>query len=563
MPRAHRVGRDNLPRPAHPEQRGIAMKGTVPCMLLLSLFLLSAAALGTGRDTVRPRLVVVLSIDQMRADYLVRYVGLYGHGFARLLQEGVHFRTAELNYAGSSTGPGHATLGTGVYPWKSGIVANNYTERATGKRVYCVADSTAGPVGGDGGRMSPRNLLVTGLGDWLKSASPGSRVISISYKDRAAILMGGKFPDAAYWYDRRSGRMSSSSYYLPALPAWMGEFNASGWISKNLPRTWGRLRPDSVYEAFGPDDAPGEALWNGKRTFPHVIEPGREIGRLFNTPWGNDFLFDVARAAIRGEQLGERGAVDLLWLSLSTTDNIGSDFGPSSHEMIDNLLRLDISLGRFLADLDASHGPGEFMLVLVGDHGVMHLPEYEQAMGHPSARRFDNSRAIERTVEGVDSVLRRELGILHRIVKGGQINESALRDSPLIAQMVEDRLRAALLGVDGVADVYFRSELLLCSGPDRPYMLKYCHSYHPERSPDYIIRDCEYCLNGSDSTGTSHGSPYTYDTTVPMVFWGTGRAAGVIDRMIHTVDLAVTLAALYKLPVPVGVDGVPLQEIVE
>ena len=540
------------------------MKGTVQRVLLLSLGLLSTVASGREHDAVRPPLVVVLSIDQMRADYLVRYAGLYEHGFARLLREGVHFRTAELNYAVSSTGPGHATLGTGVYPWKSGIVANNYTERATGRRVYCVADSTAGPVGGgDAGRMSPRNLLVTGLGDWLKSASPGSRVVSVSYKDRAAILMGGKHPDAAYWYDRHSGRMSSSSYYLPALPTWLGEFNASGWISQNLPRAWVKLRADSVYAAFGPDDAPGEARWKEDRVFPHIIDPGREIGQLFNTPWGNDFLFDVARAAIRGERLGKRGAVDLLWLSLSTTDNIGSNFGPNSHEMIDNLLRLDISLGRFLADLDSSHGSGNVMLVLCGDHGVMPLPEYERASGDPSARRFDNSHAVERTVKGVDSVLRREFGIPDRIVKGGRINESVFRGSPLTSRTVEERLRAALLEVDGVADVYFRNELLLPSVPDRPYTLKYRHSCHPERSPDYFIRDCEYCLNEADSTGTGHGSPYAYDTRVPMVFWGTGRAAAVVDRTVHTVDLAVTLAALYKLSVPAGVDGVALQEIVE
>jgi predicted AlkP superfamily pyrophosphatase or phosphodiesterase len=529
----------------------------------LGLFFLRVVAWGGENDSLRPHLVVILSIDQMRADYLVRYAPLYEFGFARLLREGVHFRTAELNYAGSSTGPGHATLGTGVYPWKSGIVSNNYTERQTGRRMYCVADSTSEPLGLDGGRMSPRNLLVTGLGDWLKSASPGSHVISISYKDRAAILMGGKHPDAAYWYDRRSGRMSSSSYYLRALPEWMGQFNAGDWITRNLPHEWTKLRPDSVYETYGPDDMPGETAWNGKRTFPHIIGPGQEVGRLFNTPWGNDFLFDAARAAIRGEQLGKRGAVDLLWLSLSATDNIGSDFGSGSHEMIDNLLRMDAALGRFLSDLDSSHGPGGFMLVLTGDHGVMPLPEYERAFGTHHARRLDNSLTVERTVKGVDSVLRLEFGISDRIVKGGRIDEIALRGSRLSRQMVEDRLRAALSGIDGVADVYFRSELLDPSTTDRPYLQKYRHSVHQDRSPDYFIRDCEYCLNDADSTGTSHGSPYVYDTQVPMVFWGTGRSAVVVERTVHTVDLAATLAAFYRLPVPASLDGVALKEVLD
>jgi predicted AlkP superfamily pyrophosphatase or phosphodiesterase len=544
-------------------KKGNPMTVCTKNVFFLGLFFLPVGAWGAGHDPLRPQLVVILSIDQMRAEYLVRYASLYEKGFARLLREGVHFRTADLGYAGSSTGPGHATLGTGVYPWKSGIVANNYTERVTGRKVYCVADSLAEPVEGDGGRMSPRNLKATGLSDWLKSASSGSRVISISYKDRAAILMGGKRPDAAYWYDRRSGRMSSSSYYVPALPAWMGEFNASGWISKNLPRAWVKLRADSEYATFGPDDMPGETAWDGKRTFPHAIHPGREIDQLFNTPWGNDFLFDAARAAIRGEQLGKRGAVDLLWLSLSATDNIGSDFGSGSHEMIDNLLRLDAALGRFLADMESSHGPGGFMLVLTGDHGVMPLPEYERAFGTHPARRLDNRIAVERTVKGVDSVLRREFGITGRIVRGGRINEAALLGSQLSPRMVEDRLRAALSGIDGVADVYFRSELLDPSTPDRPYLQKYRHSFDEERSPDYFIRDGEYCLNDADSTGTSHGTPYVYDTQVPLVFWGTGRAAVVIERPVHTVDLAATLAALYKLPVPADIDGVALREVLD
>ncbi len=531
-------------------------------LFVVILLYLAAPARGVVKPS-SPHLVVILSIDQMRADHLNRYAPLYEHGFVRLLREGVHFRTADLNYAGSSTGPGHATLGTGTYPWKSGIVANNYRERTTGRRVYCVDDTLAEPIDGNGGRMSPRNLLVTGLGDWLKAASPGSKVISISYKDRAAILMGGKHPDAAYWYDKRFGRMSSSSYYVPAFPAWMNEFNTSGWITKNLPRMWTKLRPDSIYARFGPDEMPGEAAWNGSRSFPHEFEPGREIVQLFSTPWGNEYLFDVARAAISGEQLGKRGTVDLLWLSLSTTDNIGSAFGPDSHEMIDNLLRLDAGLGRFLSDLESTHGPGGFVLVLSGDHGVLPLPEHERMIGNHAARRFDNRRAIELAVKGVDSVLRRDLAITDHVVEGGRINERTLRASELSLRAVEDRLRAALITVDGVVDVYFRSELLDPSAPDRPFLQKYRHSFYPERSPDYYIRTCEYCLIDADSGGTSHGTPYAYDTYVPLVFWGTGRPPAVVGRVVHTVDLAATVAAFYNVPTPDNLDGVVLKEVLE
>jgi predicted AlkP superfamily pyrophosphatase or phosphodiesterase len=328
--------------------------------VLIALLLMTLPVCGNASD--RPQLIVIISIDQMRADHLTRYASLYEHGFKRLMTEGVFFKNADLNYAGTSTGSGHATLGTGVYPWKNGIISNNYVERLTGKKVYCVSDSTAEPVGGVGGKMSPRNLLVPAFGDWLKGSSSASKVVSMSYKDRAAILMAGKHPNAVYWFDRNAGRMATSSYYMNSLPSWAKEFSTTEWIAKNFPTQWTKLLPESAYERFGPDDMPGESLWQGKRTFPHAIEAGKNVAQLFNTPWGNDYLLDFAAAAISGEQLGKRGTVDLLCVSLSTTDNIGSAFGPNSHEMIDNLVRIDKALGIFLTNLDTLFGRGGVML---------------------------------------------------------------------------------------------------------------------------------------------------------------------------------------------------------
>jgi predicted AlkP superfamily pyrophosphatase or phosphodiesterase len=511
----------------------------------------------------RPQLIVIISIDQMRADLLTRYASLYEQGFKRLMTEGVFFKHADLNYAGTATGPGHASLGTGVYPWKNGIVGNSYVERATGKKIYCVSDSAAEPVEGDGGKMSPGNLLVPGFGDWLKAASPTSRVFSLSYKDRAAILMGGQNANAAFWYDRKSGRMVTSSYYRTSLAPWTKEFNTSGWIAKNLPGQWTKLLPEIAYERFGPDDMPGESLWQGKRTFPHAITPGKETGQLFATPWGNDYLLDFASAAMNGEQLGKRGIVDLLCISLSTTDNIGGEFGPNSHEMIDNLVRIDRALGKFLAKLETSFGRGGVIVALSGDHGVMPLPEYLNQFEHIAARRVNNSAQEEFVVKQLDSTLRCELGIKERILKSGTINEEALNAAGVNIGAVEQRLREALLRVEGVADVYFKGELTDVSTPDRPYLDIYRHSYFAERSPDYFIRDCEYCLTGGDSTGTSHGAPYLYDRLVPLVFWGTGKAANQIDRTVHTVDLAATLAKVFGIAAPENIDGIPLKEVAE
>lgn len=510
-----------------------------------------------------PKLIVVVAIDQMRGDHLTRYASLYTAGFTRLTTEGLYFPVADLNYAGTATGPGHATLGTGVYPWKSGIVANKYVERATGAKVYCVADSLAAPVDGLCGSMSPRNLLVPGFTDWLKNASPRSRVISISYKDRAAVLMGGKKPDGAYWFDRVAGGMGTSSYYMGRLPGWVREFNASGWIEAHLPSAWTKLLCEEAYTRFGPDDMQGEPLWQGTRTFPHAIEPHRKVARLFSTPWGNEYLLDFARAAIAAEKLGRGTQPDVLWVSLSTTDDIGSEFGPNSHEMIDNLVRIDRALGGFLAYLDATFGRGGAVVALSGDHGVMQMPEYLVRFEGITARRVNNEELLSAAVKNVDAAIGRELGVETRIVKSGKIDEQLIAHAAGNLHRVQQQVREALLGVDGVADVYFKNELLDPAAPDRPYLALFRHSYNEERSPDYLIRDCEYCLVGSDTTGSSHGTPYLYDRVVPLVFWGTGRPPLRIERTVHTVDLAATLAKMLEVPMPAWIDGVPLQEVVE
>jgi predicted AlkP superfamily pyrophosphatase or phosphodiesterase len=509
----------------------------------------------------RPRLIVFLSIDQMRADHLKRYASEYTGGFKRLLSEGVVYLNADLNYSNTSTGPGHATLSTGVYPWKSGIVGNSYIDRTNDRRTYSVEDSTAQKVDGDGGARSPKNLLVTTIGDWLKASSPESKIVSLSYKDRAAILLGGHKAKYAFWYDRNVGRMVTSSYYGTSIPAWAKSFNESGWIKKNVPPVWTKLKDEAVYAKYGPDELEGEEVWNGSTSFPHRLEENKVVNRFFSTPWGNTYLLDFARAALKGENLGSGNVTDLLCISLSTTDAIGSESGPNSHEMIDNLLRLDLDLGSFLADLESAFGKGNVLFVLGGDHGVMQLPEYLSGVQHVAARRFSNRTLAERSGRTLDSLMRVEYGINEWIVKGTLINYAAVKSASLNPAVIEGRIRETLMKIDGIADVVFRSELLDKNTPQRPYLEAFRHSFLSERSPDIFIRDCENCLVTDAKTGTSHGSPYMYDRIVPIVFWGSGKASQRIERSVHTVDIAATLAAIFNLPAPKTLDGVPLKEV--
>jgi predicted AlkP superfamily pyrophosphatase or phosphodiesterase len=514
-----------------------------------------------SRATEQPRLVVFISIDQFRADHLERYAREYSAGFKTLTSEGIWFTQAFLNYAISSTGPGHATLSTGVYPWKSGIVSNNWRDRTTKQKMYCVEDSTALPVDGEGGGRSPRNLLTTAVGDWLQSASPTSRVVSISYKDRAAILMGGKKPSNAFWYDRATGHMVTSSYYTRTLPTWVKAFNDADWIGHNTPASWTKLKDESVYAAYGPDNFPGEAISRGTSAFPHPINPEKRTSQVFDTPFGNTMLLDFARAAIRGEQLGKRGVPDLLCISLSTTDNIGGNFGPNSHEMIDNLIRLDGNFSSFLGELVSTVGREHLLVVLSGDHGVMPLPEYLTAVAHQPARRLDNRQEIDRALKGLDSTMRHELKTDTKLIGSGTLNYPAAVAAGISVFTFETRIREALKNVDGVGDVYFRRELLDSTTPPRPYLEAYRHSNFPDRAPDYVLRDCEYCLATTDSTGTSHGSPYAYDTCVPIVMWGLTLSPLKVDRAVHTVDIAATLAKALGIQSPTNLDGVPLEEV--
>lgn len=528
------------------------------CILAVLLAFVRVTTLSAAES---PRLVVFIVVDQMRADQLERYSTEYSGGFKRLLTEGIVFTNADLSYALTATAPGHATLFTGTYPWKNGIVGNSYFDRRLNRRVYSVQDSSVLTVEGEGGKMSPRNLMATTIGDWLKAASPRSKVISISIKDRPAILMGGKNADGAYWYDPSSGHMITSSYYMKTLPSWVKSFNETGWVEKNLPPAWQKLNADSIYERFGSDKFDGESLWGGSATFPHPFHPDKMKSQLADSPFGNTLLLDFAAEASHNEGLGKREVTDLLCVSLSSTDLVGTMFGPNSHEMIDNLFRLDRDLGKFLALLTSSLGRDRVLVVLASDHGVMPLPEYRINVEHRFALRIDGMKLVRQKLAQLDSVLGLEINVKGQVVGDGFINYEAAEKAGLDRQGIERRVRTALMEIDGVADVLYRTELLTPGTAERPYLEAYRKSSFSSRGPDFFVRPCEYCLATESSVGTSHGSPYSYDTRIPVVFWGQNLEPGKVQRGIRAVDIAPTLAKLLHLSPPNDLDGEALKEI--
>jgi len=535
------------------------MKRIFSLLVVMLLF-----AIGFLQSAERPRLVIFISIDQMKAEYLERYRAEFTGGFKRLLEEGVVFANADLNYAPSETGPGHASLGTGAYPAHSGIISNEWIDPRSGKEIYCVDDSIAGKVDGEGGGYSPRNLVITGLGDWWKQAAPASKVISVSIKDRAAILMGGQHPDYAYWYDRKTGHMVTSDYYIRQAPDWVKAFNAEDWVQRNMPDTWIKLLPESVYSKYGTDQMQGEQQTDGSTSFPHIYPREKKKSLLPSGPFGDAMVLDFARSAVRSEKLGQRGLTDLLLVGLSCTDYVGHAYGGNSHESIDQLVRLDRSLGDFIADMEKTVGAGNVFVALSSDHAAMPLPEYLTAIEHRSARRVLVQEDIYPEVEELDRKLQKQLGTIeHIIVSNAFLNYTAATKAHVDSTTLEHSVREGLLRIDGIADVFFRREIINGASRNRPYLAYFQRGYFPLRGKDFLILPCEYCLFTSSKTGTTHGTPYKYDTHVPVLFWGKdlNHKGNRIARAVHTVDIAPTIARYFGVPYPSTVDGKPLNEI--
>ncbi len=526
-------------------------------LIVICIVFVTSAFAGTSS---KPGLVLYISVDQMREDYFERFEHEFTGGLGRMYHEGVFFSRAHLNYAASETGPGHATLGSGCYPGHSGITGNEWTDPDTKRAVYCVEDSGATPVGSEGGYRSPRNLLVPSVGDWLKSSSPSSKVISISSKDRAAILMGGKKADYAFWYSGRTGHMVTSSYYADSLPGWAVRFNASNWIAQHLPAAWEKLYPEDRYAEDEDDDFRAEFPWNSSARFPHAFTD--PTWQILTSPYGDFLTLDFARDAVMQEKLGQRGVTDMLCISLSCTDYVGHSFGPNSQEIHDHLLRVDRRLGAFISALEEIVGKGKIFIALSADHGVMPLPEYLADHGNRNARRVDFSSRMKGQFLALDSTLRAELHSSQPIISlNGFLDYEAAVRNGMDSIRLEQRIRSGLRSIEGIDDVYFRRELVRADEGGRPFIDLYRHSYYSPRGDDFQVRFSEWCLLSSKSYGTSHGSPYEYDTHVPVAFLWPGVGPATVTRNIFTVDVAPTIGAILGLPIPASTDGRSLPEM--
>ncbi len=517
-----------------------------------------------------PKLVVGIVVDQMRFDYLSRFWNRFGdQGFRRIIDDGFICRNHHFGYAPTSTGPGHASVYTGTTPSMHGVIGNNWFDKESGEEVYCAGDTLQLSVGttSKAGQNSPHRMLVSTITDQLRlHHQKRSKVIAVALKDRGAVLPGGHMANAAYWFEGGAeGNWISSSYYMEELPEWVQAFNASD-AAESYKRIWEPWEELSTYKESGLDNTPYEGLIDGEQApiFPHDLpalwEANGNYGLLRITPFGNSLTLDFALEALKEERLGRDEITDFLAISFSSTDYVGHFYGVNSKEIQDTYMRLDQDLARLLEALDKQVGEGEYTLFLTADHGAGEVPAYLHDEGIPAGYLESEEMAatfrefLEYTY-GTTEVIRNS--------SNNQIflDHDLLRNLELDPAEVQEVLANELLSYDGIYKVYTARQMMNGQFTEGiPAILQ--NGYNQKRSGDLTMVFSPSVIQYS-RTGSTHGSPYVYDTHVPLLFYGKGIRRGELYRRTHIRDIAPTMATLLGIAFPNGTTGEPIPEVLK
>jgi predicted AlkP superfamily pyrophosphatase or phosphodiesterase len=515
-------------------------------LLLLAASPLSSAPPAGSRQ---PKLLVAIVIDQFRYDYLLRFGGAYSAGLARLLEHGAVFTDAHYMQATTVTAVGHSTFLSGALPSVSGIIANEWYDRESSGTVTSVSDPESKVVGGIPGAAgsSPRRMLVDTVGDELKiRAGHNSKVISVSIKDRSAVLPGGHMADGAFWFDTDSSRWVTSSHYMEALPQWAKNINELHPLRRYIGARW---------FPFDAKDESGTPFC--------TMVAGTEI-RYCNgveaTPWGNEMIEEFAEAAVDGESLGRHDGTDLLAISYSSNDYVGHAVGPDDPAVRDMAIRTDRLLGNLFQKIERRIGAGNMLVVLTADHGVAPVPEVNEARHMPGGRLSDV--VLNRTItEALTTRFGPGDWLLPAAASMPYFNLKLIEGHALDRKDVERVAAEAAAQVPHIARVYTRTQLLSGNVQQDAISRAVSAGFYGPRSGDLFILQEPYYL--FDATGTSHGTPYEYDTHVPVIFMGPGIKPGVYHGRIAVNDVAPTLARILGLARPSGAAGRVLGEILE
>jgi len=494
------------------------------------------------------RLILVLVVDQCTAEYIDRFAPLFDGGIHQLRKQGLSFTEAHHFHSVTATAVGHATLATGCFPSRHGIVGNSWYDRESGERIYSAED--------DEHLRSPHLMLSPAIGDWLKAAATKGRVYAASAKDRAAITMGGKKADGAFWYDSGTGRYESSSYYYPEdEPGWLVSFNDRGHANEYFGQAWEPLplSPDQLSAAGIADTDFGPLHPRFPRVFG-TATPAAEryfFEGLADSPFGDELLARFGRQIIEAEELGADGTPDILCLSFSALDWVGHDFGPNSRAVLDTMLRLDGYLGELFDFIDGTVGLDHTLIAFTGDHGVAPVPEFRQEQKQPGSRlTAQGVLCFQEAAQRMDE----QFGEQDWFLPGPFLNPTAVETSGKEPAEMELAAARILAECPSVQRVWTRSELQGDAVSDDPAFQLFRNSHHVDRSPDFLVQ-YEPFHTMTRGSATTHGTPHRYDTHVPLILLGPGIPAGVIHDRVNSVDLVPTLAELAGIPLPGEIDG--------
>lgn len=515
----------------------------------------------------KPKLVVGIVIDQMRYDYLYSFYSKYSeNGFKKLMAKGFHCKNTNYNYVPTFTGPGHASIYTGTNPSVHGIIANDWFDRNEGSMVYCAEDANVKTIGStsNAGKMSPHRMFTTTIGDELKIASNGkSKIIGIALKDRGAILPAGHSANAAYWFDSETGDFISSTYYMNELPEWVKNFNAKKRTDHFLSQKWTSLLPIEQYTESLPDDNNYEFITKGETrpVFPHDLPTivkayeGNK-GLIRSTPFGNTLTKEMMFAAIEGEQLGKDDVTDMLCVSFSSPDYIGHAYGPKSKEIQDCYLRLDLEIAEMISYLEKNIGKNNFVLFLTADHAAAEVPAHMMDMKIPAGYINVNDVADELNNYLLEFFpLNDPSERFVKAIANEQIffNLDLLKRNKIEREAIEIKAAEFFRELKGVANVLTRHNLLYTEYTLGIRKMMQC-GFNEKRSGDVVINLLPGWMDHGPK-GTTHGSPYTYDTHVPLLFYGNGIKAGSSSEKVDITDIAPTLSLLMDIPFPNGCTG--------
>ncbi len=516
----------------------------------------------------KPKLVVGIVVDQMRFDYLTRFWDKYENdGFKRLVNEGFNFKNNNYNYIPTYTAPGHTSIYTGTTPQNHGIIGNGWYNKFEKNEVYCTSDENVQSVGtnSSAGKMSPHRMISTTMGDENRLFTQmQGKTIGIGLKDRSAILPAGHTANAAYWFHGMDeGKWISSTYYMNKLPDWVQAFNKSGKATSYL-KEWNSLADIKTYSESGTDKNNFETGFSGRTTFPYnlaeLAPKNGQFDLLKYTPFGNSITADFAIAALEGEKLGTDEFTDFLTVSFSSTDYIGHNFGVNSKEVQDAYMRLDKDLARLLKALDEKVGAGNYTLFLTSDHGGVDVPTYLQSVKIP-AGYFDDM-AFENDLKAFVEEKFDNKDLIEK-VSNYQIffNYETLAKEKIKASNLEDAIAHFVLQKPQINRVFTRTQLEandFTSGISGLVQ----KGFNQRRSGD-VVFVLKPAIISYPTTGSTHGSGFSYDTHAPLIFFGKGIPHGDTSKRSEIIDIAPTISTILGISYPSASSGKPLYEMLD